>query len=87
MVNKGKCYKCGSFLRYYTRGRIQFNETKYGWCGTRLCSVMSTDSCCQFKHKMRTKNSRDSLRIYLSHLLTEISAIKLLLEEERDENL
>ena len=44
MVNKGKCYKCRSFLRYYTRGRIQFNITKYGWCGTKLCTVEGQSS-------------------------------------------
>lgn len=87
MVNKGKCYKCRSFLRYYTRGRIQFNETKYGWCGTKLCTVEGQSCCCEFKQRIRSKGSRLTLRLYLSGLLTEISAIKLLLEEERDENL
>lgn len=87
MENKGKCYKCRSFKRYYTRGRIQFNQTKFGWCGTKLCAVKGTESCCAFKLKIRTKKSRETLRLYLSHLLTEIGAIKLLLEEESDEDL
>lgn len=44
------------------------------------------ESCCKFKYRVRTKKSREALQLYLSNLLTEIGAIKMLLEEERDEN-
>lgn len=86
MENNGKCYMCKKFIRYYTRGRIQFNRTKYGWCSEKRCSVNSMESCCKFKYRVRTKKSREALQLYLSNLLTEIGAIKMLLEEERDEN-
>lgn len=81
MENTGnKCYMCRSFVRYYTRGRIQFNQTKYGWCRAKLCDVKGAESCCQFKHKVRTKRSREILRLYLSNLLTEISQLKCCLK-------
>ena len=82
MENKGECYRCRNFIRYYTRGAKQFNQTKFGWCGAKLCTVSNREGCEQYVFKKPTKKSRETLRICLSNLLTEISAIRQVLEDE-----
>ena len=81
-----ECYRCRNFLRYYTKGVKQYNQTKFGWCGVKRGNVSVHEGCEQFVLKTRTKKSRMLLGYYLENLLTEISFIRMILEQENNES-
>lgn len=85
------CYRCRNFLRYYTKGTTKFSSTKFGWCGVKLCTVESRGECEQYVFKKSSKKSKLILKIQLSNILTELSAIRAMLEVEdegsKDENM
>ena len=82
MDNK-RCSQCKYFDRYYTKGVKQFNKTNFGWC-TRKHECVSIHDCCErYKEGVRDRDITNSrLKVSLNDLLTEISAIRMVIEEE-----
>lgn len=80
-----ECYRCKHFLRYYTKGVKQHNKTAFGWCCQKTDSVEIHGTCENFALNPRRKKSRKLLGYYLGNLLTEISSIRMILEEEDSE--
>lgn len=77
-----KCFKCVYFNRYYTMGVRKFYDTEFGWCGEKKSTVVNTDGCKEFILKRKRPLFKDSVQIKLNGLLTEISAIRKIIEED-----
>jgi len=77
-----------NFERYFTKKRVQFERSKFGFCCATQENVNIHHSCDQFKYKFRRKkNAINSMaRIRLDNLLTELTVVRNLLEEEVREN-
>lgn len=86
MENDGKyCYRCKHFDRYYIKEDMNFRQTKYGWCRSEKREVQSKESCEQYATRVYARRSNLLLKGTLHALLTEISAVRNILEAERNE--
>jgi len=76
------------FERYFTKKRVQFERAKFGFCCAKQENVQIHNSCDQFQFKYRrTPRAINSMaRIRLDGLLTELTVVRNLLEEEVREN-
>lgn len=80
-----RCYRCKFFERYYFKGNKRYNKTKFGWCRCANRNVKATDGCENYCYKSVKKGGRFLLRNCLNDLLTEISEIRKLIEDDFDE--
>ena len=90
MANCGhQCYKCGHFNKYYTNDGVRFQKTKFGYCRANRTNVSVHENCEKYAFMQHSKRRYDSLiNARLNNLLTEISVLRELIEEdERDNNL
>lgn len=80
------CYRCGNFIRYYTKGLYQFSITKYGFCNNKSDIVEGTDYCESWKsgHCRLCTSKKASMKV-LSEMLMNITAIRQLLQEVDEE--
>lgn len=81
-----ECYSCRNFKRYYVKGLSRFNKTNLGYCGIRQEIIEKHNICDKYQYSNHAMFSRKktSLRI-LADLLTDITAIKQILQEEEEE--
>ncbi len=87
MDSTGKqCYRCKLFERYYTKGIKQFNRTKLGWCCQKREIVPFDSFCERFLTRPLGKRRKRLIGICLSELLTEISQIRTIIEDEFHEH-
>lgn len=77
-----QCYMCRNFDRYYTKGVKRFNKTEFGLCCQKRENVNIHCNCGLWAIKPKTKKINGLSRMYLNDLLTEISAIRMVVEEE-----
>ncbi len=81
-----KCNKCKNFKRYYIKGVKEFKRTDYGWCGKNMTVIdMREDNrigCEKFIANTERVLNKRSVYYYLSELLTELSAIREVLQDE-----
>ena len=80
------CYRCKNLDRFYTRGVKQFNKTKVGWCCKKEEIVNVHDSCDKYELRKPCKRISKSIKFCLNDLLTDISGIREIIEDERREN-
>ncbi|MBD5132583.1 MAG: hypothetical protein HDT28_08380 [Clostridiales bacterium] len=80
------CYRCKNLERFYTRGVKQFNKTKVGWCCKKVAVVNIHDSCEKYEPRKPCKRISRAIKFCLNDLLTDISAIREIIEDERREN-
>lgn len=80
-----KCYKCKYFDRYYVKDIKRFNRTEMGWCCEKRESVKVDGGCDKFDMKPPSKKSERILAVSLSEILAEISELRNIIEEERNE--
>lgn len=86
MDNSGKhCYRCKNFIAYYTKGEKRFNKIKIGWCGKRLEEVNLHFNCDKYSPKGYSSKPGYMISYYLDNLLSEITAIRQVIEEEKNE--
>ena len=81
-----KCYSCGYFDRYYTKGVKRFNQTQYGWCQKQREAIKIQDACKLFCRKQKLKVRVRLSLMQLNNLLTEISEVRKILEADLAEN-
>lgn len=81
MDNK-RCNMCKHFNRYYTKGVTRFNQTEYGWCTRKCESVNIHDYCERYEVRIKARGINRRAKVCLNELLTEISAIRKVIEEE-----
>lgn len=78
-----RCYNCGFYTPYYTKGNIKFNKTEEGWCRVKRVRVNRHDTCDRFigahyriKHFSKTATAKA-----LSEILSQLSEIRQIIEE------
>lgn len=80
-----KCFNCRYFKRYYLKEVKEFKKTNYGLCYKNGGTVEYCDECENFTFKTRTVRDERAVKECLNGLLTELSAIRQIIEEERDD--
>lgn len=81
-MEAGKCRFCKYMDLYYVRGVTRFERTKLGWCSKKQCNVTTDSGCDMYAVKVVRKKSDIHIKRRLSDLLTEITAIRQIVEEE-----
>ncbi|PWM50620.1 MAG: hypothetical protein DBX39_03085 [Bacillota bacterium] len=81
-----KCLYCGNFEGYYTKGLHCFDRTKQGYCREHDKIVNNQDFCEFWKtSRRRYLVRRRAVSRALYEILTEISAIRQIMQECEDE--
>lgn len=78
--NKGMCYRCKSFSRYYTMGVKRFKPTKLGWCSKMVKTVESMCNCPLYSAQTPFKVLKPCVKYSLNDLFNELSAIRQILD-------
>ena len=87
MENKNnQCSKCKFFDRYYTKEIKQFKRTKCGWCYKKADSVCVNDCCENFTYGCKPRRRTKFINYYLNDLLTQLSAIRAIIEADCNES-
>ena len=79
-----QCYMCRNFERYYTKGVKQYSRTKFGYCREKRDNVGIHECCDKYGYRQHAKRTDGSALKYLSDLLTEISELRNVIEDERN---
>ncbi len=79
------CGVCKWLVRYYTKELKKFNKTEYGWCGKKGEIVCTKDCCEHFGRRNVSHNIRYGLQRSLNDLLTQLSTIRQIIEEEQND--
>lgn len=82
-----KCYNCSFFHRYYTQKGIQFVQTKFGFCYKKNEVFPIQHFCDGFIFKNRSITVKSMVQDRLNELLTEISTLRNILQEEEHERI
>ena len=85
-MSNNKCNRCNKFSRNYIKGIKRFNKTEAGWCCARREDVNAQGCCDKFETKKIMRKSRRSIEVCLESILTDLSAVRNIIEEERREN-
>lgn len=80
-----ECYNCRNFQRYFVKKKTKFERTKFGYCCKKQENVSIHGKCDCFKFKEIFYNIDTLVKHKLDGLLTEISALRMILEEEERE--
>ena len=81
-----KCYRCREFDRYYTRGTTRFDKTEIGRCCATGKDVNAQDCCERFTARKYVVKTRYAVKVCLNKILTDITAVRNIIEEEAEEN-
>ncbi len=79
-----KCKRCKQFDRYYTRGVTRFDKTEIGRCYATGDDVSAQGSCNKFTSKTPVKRTRYAIELCLNNIMTDISAVRNMIEESDD---
>ena len=77
-----QCFRCKHFDALYIKGVKKFNRSKLGICFKSGECVNLHCTCDKFEFKPNNKKIRYSTMQCLNRLLTDISAIRTIIEEE-----
>ena len=79
------CYNCRNFQRYFVKKKTEFVRTKFGFCCKKQENVGVHGKCEQFGFKELLYDFDTAIKCKLDGLLTEISTVRMILEEEARE--
>ena len=80
---KKQCYRCKHLVRFYTKGTTRYKRINYGWCGKKRAVVETRECCDQYSLKHKNKRLDVSLLGALDIILTDISEIRNILQDEK----
>lgn len=80
-----KCFQCNNFDAYYTKESRDFRRAKHGFCIKRRCVVQNSETCERWNTKVRYSYAERTVQRALNEILAQISAIRQIFEEEREE--
>lgn len=80
-----KCFNCGFFTAYYTKGYCTFLRSKCGECGKLNQTVKKHSFCENWRKKYYIKVKKGSVLKEMETALTQINGIKLILDELDEE--
>ncbi len=87
MQGNKQCFGCRYLDRYYIRGVKKFTKTKFGWCCATAEVVDIHNGCDRFAQSRPLKRSKYGVQYCLNDLLTQITELRKLLEDDIDEEL
>lgn len=76
-----RCYRCGHCERFYVQAVKQFDKSDCGWCSVRRTVVNIHDGCDRFRLKPLRGKDRKRIERCLNDMLTEMSQLRMLIEE------
>ena len=82
---KHECYNCRNFQRYYVKKAIKYNKTKFGFCCKKQDNVSIHGYCEKFVFHETFRKPNAILQNKLDGLLMEISALRMIVEENERE--
>lgn len=80
-----ECCRCANFTAYYEKAYSCFLRTKFGNCFLKNATVEKHGSCENYRCRSSKKRNKGVVIRELNTSLANISAIKLILEEEDEE--
>lgn len=84
---KDRCYCCRFFERYYTKGETNFQATKVGWCWKKQMCIEAKETCEKYETKPKRSNKINGMmKRRINDFMTELTAIRQILEENKSEN-
>ena len=88
MERKNKaCWNCANFGAFYKRGFCHFDKTRFGTCSVKK-EIIEKGGCCErWRNTFNLRSQRKKMTLKaLDQILSDIAAIKQILEEENEES-
>ena len=80
-----RCWSCGRFQRYYTRGYCNFQKEDVGFCNLQDKIVCKDESCKAWSYLQRVRNMRKQMAISsIVDIHGKLEVIEQILTEERE---
>lgn len=80
-----KCWSCGRFHRYYTKGYSNFQKEEVGFCSSQSKIVCKNESCKMWNYRQRIRNMRKQMAITsIVDIRSKLEVIEQILIEERE---
>ena len=80
-----KCFSCGRFQRYYTKGYSNFQKEEIGFCSFHNKIVCKDKSCKMWNYRQRVRNMRKQMAISsIVDIRSKLEVIEQVLTEERE---
>ena len=79
-----KCWSCGRFQRYYTKGHCNLQKEEIGFCSSQNKIVCKDGSCKMWNYRQRVRNMRKQMAISsIVDIRSKLEVIEQILTEER----
>ena len=85
--DRKQCRFCKRFGRYYIKEYKTFQKADLGWCCEKRECVGVADSCESYVYKPRQVVIRRGTQRFLDDILTQLSALRYIIEEEKNEEM
>ncbi len=80
-----KCWNCGAFRRFYTKGYCNLQQEDIGFCSTQNKIVDKNENCKKWNYRQRVRNMRKQTAISsIADIRTKIDVIEKILTEESE---
>ena len=80
-----KCWNCGAFRRFYTKGYCNLQQEDIGFCSTQNKIVDKKENCKKWNYRQRVRNMRKQTAISsIADIRTKIDVIEKILTEESE---
>ena len=80
-----KCWSCGRFQRYYTKGYCNLQKEEVGLCSFQNKIVSTGESCKMWNYRQRVRNMRKQMAISsIVDIRSKLEVIEQILTEERE---
>lgn len=80
-----KCWSCGRFQRYYTKGYCNFQKEDIGFCSSQNKIVRKDESCKRWNYRQSVRNMRKQMAISsIVDIRSKLEVIEQILTEERE---
>lgn len=79
-----KCWSCGRFQRYYTKGYCNFQKEEVGFCSSQNKIVGIDESCKMWNYRQRVRHMRRQMAISsIVDIRSKLEVIEQILTEEK----
>ena len=80
-----KCWSCGRFQRYYTKGYCNLHKEEVGFCSLQNKIVSKDENCKMWHYGQRVRNMRKKMAIEsIIDIRCKLEVIEQILTEERE---
>ena len=85
-TQKNLCYRCKHIDKFYVKEIKRYVPFGMGWCSVRQETVDIHDGCEKFCLRQLNRKNKKLIYNALNSILTDLSAIRQIIEEEQKEN-